>query len=615
MTIERFWTSPARRAPIAIGFLVVLGGLGAGCGSSGSSGNSNPTVPPPGPSNPTWAQWGQDGTHQGSVGFAGQALGRMIATSTFDPFVAQEQAERGGGLTTHYPAPLIDGTDIYMSLETGTWTPCAPPGSGQPAPCGPDAWSRKTWNEERLVLLDGQLVSAWTFASDWKPEPNGNGLAGWEPVFHGAIANGFVYVPGAAGTVYKLNRADGSVATRLNPFGGLDANIYVAGPLSADAQGNVYYNTLRLADPSQGDPWRDVDAQGSWLVKVTPGDAISKVAYSELVSHAPTRCETQFSQTQLPWPPSPDAHPPTALCGSQRPGVNVAPAIASDGTIYTVSRAHFNDRYGYVVAVNPDLTPDWAASLREGLRDGCGGGIPIGTSLNPPTVNACRVGTPASGVDPATNDAPAGRVTDLSSSSPTALPDGGVVYGAYTRYNNARGHLFKFSATGRFERAYDFGWDTTPAVYRHGGTYSLVIKDNHYPGGDYCDSGPACQSEGEGPYFITQLDTNLVPEWKFQNTETQSCTRTGGSLSCVTDHPRGFEWCVNAPAVDANGVVYANSEDGNVYAIGQGQGVFTTPRQRLFLQLALEAAYTPLALGPDGRIYAENDGQLFVVGN
>ena len=33
------------------------------------------------------------------------------------------------------------------------------------------------------------------------------------------------------------------------------------------------------------------------------------------------------------------------------------------------------------------------------------------------------------------------------------------------------------------------------------------------------------------------------------------------------------------------------------------------------MNLALGAAYTPLALGPDGRIYTENDGQLFAVGN
>ncbi len=107
-----------------------------------------------------------------------------------------------------------------------------------------------------------------------------------------------------------------------------------------------------------------------------------------------------------------------------------------------------------------------------------------------------------------------------------------------------------------------------------------------------------------------------MPEWKFQNTETQSCTRNpDGTLTCVRDHPNGFEWCINAPAIDANGVVYANAEDGNLYAISQGSGIFTAPKQRFFLNLARDAAYTPLALGPDGRIYTQNNGHLFVVGN
>ena len=67
---------------------------------------------------------------------------------------------------------------------------------------------------------------------------------------------------------------------------------------------------------------------------------------------------------------------------------------------------------------------------------------------------------------------------------------------------------------------------------------------------------------------------------------------------------------MNAPAIDANGVVYANREDGNLYAIGQG-GVLN---QSIFQQLAIGAAYTPASLDGLGRIYTQNDGHLFVVG-
>ena len=72
----------------------------------------------------------------------------------------------------------------------------------------------------------------------------------------------------------------------------------------------------------------------------------------------------------------------------------------------------------------------------------------------------------------------------------------------------------------------------------------------------------------------------------------------------------GFEWCINAPVIDVNGVVYANSEDGNVYAINQGG----TLKSNIFLNQALGAAYTPLAIGPDGTIYTENKGILSAVG-
>ena len=143
-------------------------------------------------------------------------------------------------------------------------------------------------------------------------------------------------------------------------------------------------------------------------------------------------------------------------------------------------------------------------------------------------------------------------------------------------------------------------------MYTHDGTYSLVVKDNHYSAPAYCfNQNPVCTAVPAGPYFITQLDPNLNVEWQFQSTNIQQ-----------PNNPNGFEWCINAPAIDMNGNVYVNSEDGNVYVLPQGnQGVFTQPSGKLFLNLALGAAYTPLSIGPDGKLYTQNDGRLFVVGN
>ncbi len=550
-----------------------------------------------------WPQWGQNAQHSGQVSVIGQRAGRQLSEITYDPLVPQEQADSGGELLAHYQAPLVDGNDLFMEFKGGTWVSCA----GSASPCGADAWDSEIWGEKRYQWQRGKLVEQWSFESDWKPEPSAGGLGGWEPVFHAVLAGNYVYVPGAAGSVYKLNRADGSVAQHVQPFAaaGVPGNeVFVAGPLVADSAGNIYYNAIALGS----DAWF-TDVLGAWLVKVMPDDHAAMASFASLTPGAPAAgasCLGTFSSSQLPWPPSANAVPPSGPCGSQRPGINVAPAIGQDGTIYTISRAHFNARYAYLVAANPDLSPKWAASLRDRLNDGCGG--PILPPNGQP--GGCRIGARA-GVEPATNQLPAGQVIDQSSSCPVVAPDGSILYGSYTTYNYARGHLFHFSAAGEFLNAFDFGWDVTPAVYAHDGTYSVIVKDNHYDTGSYCGVQQFCPAAPEGPYYITQLSSTLQPEWSFQNTNPLSCSSNpNDTVSCVSDHPGGFEWCINAPAVDAAGTVYANSEDGHLYVIRQGGALDSS----LFLNLAIGAAYTPLSLGPDGRIYTQNDGKLFVVG-
>jgi outer membrane protein assembly factor BamB len=571
---------------------------------------------------PEWLQWAQNPQHTGFVAVSGQAPKKQLADIVYDPFVSQEQTEQFGDLVVHYQVPLVNKKHVFMEFKTGTWIPCPTPGSWAffGDACGPNTWNQEIWNEKALVWRDGKLVTDWTFQSDWKPEPNGFGLSGWEPVFHAVIAGKFLYVPGFGGTVWKIDEVNGKAISQINPFGStIDPNIFVSGPLSADAQGNVYYNAIKLIDPSVADPWFGSDVLGAWLVKVTPDKDSTTVSYADLVPDAPSafsNCPGFFFDTStLPWPPSPTAVPDPFPCGSQRPGVNVAPAIAPDGTIYTISRGHFDPLVGYLVAVNPDLTPKWQASLQNRLTDGCGVLIPIATIANPNQPNACRVGT-TPGVDPTTNAPGTGQVIDLASSTPAVLPDGSILFGTYTMYNAGRGHLMKFSANGNFLAVFDFGWDSTPAVAPHDDTYSIVIKDNHYGGaGLYCfdPTNPVCTPLPNGPYFITRLDANLTPEWRFQNITTDSCQRNpDGSFTCTPNtHPNGFEWCINAPAIDQGGLVYVNSEDGSLYVLNKNG----TLRHKLFLNLAIGAAYTPLSIGPDGRIYTQNDGRLFVAGS
>jgi hypothetical protein len=568
-----------------------------------------------------WPQWGQNPQHSGFIPVLGQSPTQKLANMVYDPFVAKEQAENSGELLAHYQAPLTKDQDVFMEFISGTYVSCNPPGSYTPFPCGNDNWFNQVWNEKRLHWQGGQLVEKWSFASDWKPEPDAGGeLGGWQPVFHAALTDDAVWVPGAGGTVFKLNFGSGHVMARFNPFGTtIDPNTFVSSPITTDAQGNIYYNVLKLNitnDPNTNDPWAfgpNFDGNGvtdipeAWLVKISNNGTIQKVSYKSLTftPAAPTTCNVTFSLAALPWPPSPTAKPRTVPCLSQRPGVNITPAIAPDGTIYSVTVAHnvFASRYAYIVAFNRDLSLKWTASLRDRLNDGCGVLVPIATS-NTPQANSCTFGANF-GVDPATNERPAGRVIDQSSSSPVVTPDGGVIYGAYTRYDFARGHMFRFDANGNFKAAYNFGWDSTPAIYPHEDTYSVVIKDNHYDAGNFCEPSPSvpvsqtvCVDAPKGPYYITQLDPDMHPQWQFKNTSTDAT------------HNNGFEWCINAPAIDLLGTVYANSEDGNLYVIRQGG----TRLGNIFLNQALGAAYTPLSLGPDGRLYTENAGILFSVG-
>jgi outer membrane protein assembly factor BamB len=544
----------------------------------------------------SWNQWAGGPGHLGSLPLNAHRLDELLAEDVYDPFVAQERQEAGGVLLVHYQAPLSDGDEIFMAVKGGTYT-------------GFHTWESQTWGVRKYRWQNGELVQQWTAMSDWDPAPSGGPR--FEPVFHAALANGFVYMPAAGGTVFEINRTTGALTRRL---GQLDPTLslthYVISPLTVDANGNLFYNTLKFAATN---PW-STNPEAAWLVKITPQGTATRVSYTTLVPGAPAPtdvCTGEFPASTLPWPPSPTATAPSITCGAQRAGINVAPAVAPDGTVYTVSRAHFNMRWGWLVAVNNNLTPKWAVSLRNRLHDGC-------NVLLPPNGDpgGCRNGA-TTGVDPADNQPGSGGVNDNSTSSPIVAPDGTIYYGTYTRYNHSQGHLMRFSASGEFLSAYKFGWDVTPAIWQHDDTFSILTKENRYEGvGTYCNTfafcAPARVEGDEEGYYITQLSPELNVEWQYKSTNTFSCERQAdGTVACQNDHPGGFEWCVNSLAVDQRGVVYVNSEDGNLYAINQGG----TMRQRIFLRLALGAAYTPLSLGTDGKIYTQNAGTLFVVGS
>jgi hypothetical protein len=548
-----------------------------------------------------WPQWAANAQHTERVAAFGQSPDINIENIVYDELVNQ-QIFATGSLLVHYQTPLVDGNDVYMMSKTGHFTATS--------------FATQNWSETKYTWQNGSLVKVWDFATDWKAIGNTSNF--FEPVFHPALSGGFLYVPGAGGTVFKVDKQTG-VGTRINPFvTSVDPNTYTISPLTVDATGRVLYNVMQIAPNTEVFARDLVD---SWLVRVAPNDASEKVSYSVLTAGAPLGgdlCQDAFTIEPLPWPPSPTAVPRSITCGTQRPGINISPAIAPDGTIYMVTRAHLASREAFLVAITPALQKKWMSTLRNRFNDGCGVPVSQGGALPPNGANGgCRTGANL-GVDPATNTPGGGRVNDSGSSTPVVAPDGSIFYGAFTRYNYLQGHLMHFAADGSYLGAYRFGWDVTPAIYQHDGTYSIITKDNRYNAGSYCGDAALCgvdrtATNPEYPegYFVTQLSKDLKVEWSFQNTQTENCTRlNNGTIRCTpSSEEHGYEWCVNAFVVDARGVVYANSEDGFLYAIDQSGRL----KDRIFQQLALGAAYTPTSMDSFGRIYSQNAGHLFVV--
>jgi hypothetical protein len=556
-----------------------------------------------GASGPTWSQWGQDARHGSALATSGQPLAASHLDVVYDPFVST-QLWQTSGATAHYMTPLTSGSSVFIETKGGSYSL--------------DTYATETWGVTRYDWGSGSPTRAWRYVSDWKAI--GGSQALWEPVFHGALANGFLYLPGAKGSLLKIDPGTGTLVSRVVPDASWDDRTYVVSPVTADPAGKVYFTVLRLHD--DGSTFYGNDVVDSFLVAVDPRDATRTVSLLAIVAGAPGAtdpCETTFADADLPWPPSPTATPPSSACGTQRAAVNAAPAVGPDGKVYVVTRAHFNSRYAYLVALRSDLGLAWATSLRDRFHDGCGVPHTIGGQLEPNGMPGGCAARATMGVDPTTNRAGAGAVLDNATSSPVVAPDGSLFLGTSSFYNYAQGHLMHFAPAGQYLGAYPFGWDTTPAVYVHHGTYSLVTKDNHYGAtGSYCSNPTFCPTDRtatapdypEG-YSIVQLSPSLDVEWRYEATNTERCEPGGdGGLSCVADHPHSFEWCVNAPAVDALGTVYAGSEDGWVYAIHQGGSL----RDKLFVVATVSSAYTPVSLDAEGRVYALSSGHAFAMG-
>ena len=263
-------------------------------------------------------QWGLNPKHTLFFDVIGQPLNRNLVSITYDFNTAREKADpnSGGGLDVHYQVPLVGNEDVFIESKGGKYSK--------------HTYSIQKWHQNKYTWRNGNFVKSWTFDTDWFAPGSSDDV--WEPVYHAVLANGFLYDPGQGGAIFKINKTDGSVVKRINPFGTtLDLNTYTASPLSTDGHGNILYNVVQISTPPTKSFYTN-DVVNSWLVKVSSEASIK----GEQVPRGTDKCKVSFANSDLPWPPTLNATPPTTPCGTQRPALNIAPAIAPNGTIYMV---------------------------------------------------------------------------------------------------------------------------------------------------------------------------------------------------------------------------------------------------------------------------------------
>ena len=215
-------------------------------------------------------------------------------------------------------------------------------------------------------------------------------------------------------------------------------------------------------------------------------------------------------------------------------------------------------------------------------------------------------------IDPGAG-APA-RVSDDSSASPTVGPDGDVYFGVLERTfgsHNARGWLLRFDADAAPKGVPGgFGWDTTPSIvpvsmvpsYAGPSSYLLMTKYNNYAG----------VGSGDGANRIAVIDPNSTQTDPISGRTImrEVLTILGPTFESGTSGPV-FEWCINTAAVDPlTKSVLVNSEDGYLY---RWDRVNNRLSQRIQLTSGIGEAYTPTAIGADGKVYAINNAVLFSI--
>ena len=472
--------------------LVACGGGGGGGGSTPTPPPTAPTPPPPPPtptppptvSGPAWFGYGRDAQHTAVSPIATQDLGRIAWSSAVD---LAPQYTPSGGLLTHYGSPVVTTNNIVViPVKTG---------------------ANGGYRVEARVGATGVL--SWTATTDYVTPPHN-----WVPPYNLVLTQqGRLYAPGAGGkllmrpdavtvnTAFAAQIFYGAAAYNANPAA-FDGSVFINTPLTADAQGNVFFGfVVTAANPAglvSGIARVAPDGTGIWVSAATA------------------------------------AGDPTIV----KPAMNCAPAISIDGgTVYiAVNRGSTTaTQRGFLLALD---TTTLATRAKVGLVD-------------PNTLALARIS------DDGTSSpviGPDGRVFY------------GVLEAQFPTHNARGWLLQFDAMLNPVGVPGSFGWDISPSVipasmvpsYTGPSTYLLAQKYNNYAG---VGTGDGLNRMAVLDPKSSQADP-IVPSVQVMREVMTILSPTADGNSATAKR----EWCINTMAADPlRKSILANNEDGVLY--------------------------------------------------
>lgn len=433
---------------------------------------------------PAWFSYGHDAQHTALSATPSQDLVRITWSSAVD---LAPQYTASGELLTHYGSPVVTTRNTVVIPVKTTAT--------------------GGYRVEGRAGATGTIV--WSTATDYITPPHN-----WIPPYNVLLTPlGRLYAPGAGGRLLFRDDADaaagtfvaqvfyGTTAYNANPAA-FDGSVFVNTPLTADAQGNIFF--------------------GFQVTGTNPAGLVSGIA------------RVAPDGTGI-WVGAATAAGDGAI---QKPAMNCAPAISNDGaTIYIAvnTAASGAVQTGYLLALNSSTL---GTRAKVALVDP--------NTLTPARVSDDSSATPVVGPD--------GRVFY------------GVLETTFGTHNGRGWLLQFDALLAPAGAPGSFGWDISPSVipvamvpsYNGSSSYLLAVKYNNYLG---VGTGDGLNRLAVLDPKATQADPIVARVTAMREVLTiLAPTLEGTSTTART------EWCINTMAADpARKVVLANNEDGVLY--------------------------------------------------